>query len=317
MSPRIPVRLLILPKFSAGGMTCATPDEACYYHEAYLKGGEAYAVPGCAPDQPLYVRDGAALIVTGMGKVNAAVTLTAVLLDPRFDFSSAYFLSTGCAGGAAGLTVMGDVALLSATADFDLGHHADPREMEDPSRPAWFGDGYSRGFACHLLDPDLTEAAWRLVRGIRPRTTERTRAAMARAFGGAAWAVRDPVVLRGTAVTGDNYWKGRYAHETAAHIAREYGCPDPYAVSEMEDHAIASVLRRMGLLHRLLAIRGVVNMDVFMNGMTPERLWSPETRESIVSEESEEAADIFFPAMRGIFEVGRVLADAALEGRLP
>ena len=30
MSPRIPVRLLILPKFSAGGMTCATPDEAYF-----------------------------------------------------------------------------------------------------------------------------------------------------------------------------------------------------------------------------------------------------------------------------------------------
>ena len=40
-------------------------------------------------------RDGVALCVLGMGKVNAALTTMAVLSAGRFDYSQAYILSTG------------------------------------------------------------------------------------------------------------------------------------------------------------------------------------------------------------------------------
>ena len=314
MSQRKPIRMLILAKFEPEGLDGALAGEARPYYDAYCRGGESYTVPGCA--SPLYVKDGVALIVTGMGKINAAITLTALLLDPRFDFSGAYFLSTGCAGSAAGSTVMGDVVLVTATADYDLGHHADCREMEDPERPTWFADNYSGDAVCCRLDPALTERVWALVKDFRPRTTERTRAAMRAAFGDAPWARREPQVLCGTAVTGDNYWKGRYGHRTAELIAKTYGCPDPYAVSEMEDHALARVLARFGLLAKLVVIRGSVNMDVFMGGLTPEALWAPEHSHSLTSAESAEAADLFPVAMQNIFEVGRVIVDAALSGLL-
>ena len=314
MSQRIPVRVLILAKFEPDGLDGPVAGEARHYYDAYCRGGEAYAVPGCG--NPLYVKDGVALIVTGMGKINAAVTLTALLLDPRFDFSDAYFLGTGCAGSAAETTVMGDVVLVTATADYDLGHHADCREMEDPARPTWFVNTYSDGDVCCRLDPVLTEKVWQLVKDLRPRTTEKTHAAMRRTFREAPWALREPRVLRGTAVTGDNYWKGLYGHRNAVAIAETYGCPDPYAVSEMEDHALARVLFRFGLLHRFINIRGSVNMDVFMDGLTPEALWAPEHSKSITSAESGEAADLFPVAMENIFTVGRTVVDAVLSGIL-
>ena len=50
--------------------------------------------------------------------------------------------------------------------------------------------------------------------------------------------------------------------------------------------------------------------------MTPERLWAPERFQSIISAESEEAADIFFTAMGNIFAVGRVIVDSILSGAL-
>ena len=51
-----------------------------------------------------------------------------------------------------------------------------------------------------------------------------------------------------------------------------YQCPDPYATAEMEDVAVARTAERMGMLDRLIMIRGSVNMDVFMLGTTPEIL---------------------------------------------
>ena len=104
----LPVRVLILPKFEVGEITGDFPGEAQYYYEEFLSGGEEYDVPGGHDGSILYYKDGIALYITGMGKVNAALSTFAVLSDKRFDFSDAYVLSTGCAGSSADGTVMGD-----------------------------------------------------------------------------------------------------------------------------------------------------------------------------------------------------------------
>ena len=103
----VAIKALILPKFESGEMAGDFPGEAQYYYEGYCEGGESYDIVGCP--NPLYVKDGVALCVTGMGKVNSAMTLQAILMDDRFDFSNAYIISTGCAGSAVEYGVMGDV----------------------------------------------------------------------------------------------------------------------------------------------------------------------------------------------------------------
>ena len=103
-------------------------------------------------------------------------------------------------------------------------------------------------------------------------TTEKTRKFMSTAFDGAEWAVRDPKVMRGTTVTADNYWKGEYDHANALKMIRVYECTDPYVTTEMEDVAVCTAARWLGLLDRVIVLRVSVNMDVFMNGATPERL---------------------------------------------
>ena len=139
---------------------------------------------------------------------------------------------------------------------------------------------------------------------------------MAAAFDNAEWAVRDPKVLLGTTVTGDNYWKGQYDHANALLMTETYGCPDPFAVTEMEDCAIAVTLDRLGMLDRYIIIRDSVNTDAFMNGASPESLWDPEFETTLASEDSIEAADIFATAMKNNFEVGSVVIDAILSGEL-
>lgn len=312
----ISVKVLILPKFETGAMSGDFPGEAQYFYEHYCLGGGEYGIPGGFPGHKLYVRDGVALYVTGMGKVNAALSLAALLHDPRFDFSHCFVLSVGCGGGAWGTAVMGDVVLATAAVDYDLGHHADIRELTAPRDHTWFRDPIFDSSAFRVLDADRMDRAWDLIRDTKLETTPRTRCFLARAFPGEAWAAREPMVLRGTTVSGDNYWKGAAGHRNARAMAASYGCPDPYAVCEMEDAALAVAMDRLGVLDRFLILRVCVNMDVFMNGMTPEKLWDAGLGHGIAAEDSEEAADIFPTAMENEFRVGKRLIDAILAGDL-
>ena len=313
----IEMKVLILPKFENGEMSGDFPGEAQYYYEAYAQGGEEYDIKGGMPGSRLYVKDGVGIYVTGMGKVNTAMSLNSILLDPRFDFSDCYFISTGCAGSATEYSVMGDVFVITAAIDYDLGHHADPREMENPDSPTWFHDAGYDSSSYKLLDQDLMDKVYGLVKDVEIETTEKTRAFMAYTFDDADWAVRDPKVLRGTTVTGDNYWKGAYDQQNAISMCEVYGAPDPFALSEMEDVALAVVLDRFGLLDRYIIIRDSVNMVVFMNGVTPEGLWDPaRVTDSLSDEDSIEAADIFATAMENNFKVGSVIVDAILDGTL-
>ena len=313
----IEMKVLILPKFENGEMSGDFPGEAQYYYEAYAQGGEEYDIKGGMPGSRLYVKDGVGIYVTGMGKVNTAMSLNSILLDPRFDFSDCYFISTGCAGSATEYSVMGDVFVITAAIDYDLGHHADPREMENPDSPTWFHDAGYDSSSYKLLDQDLMDKVYGLVKDVEIETTEKTRAFMAYTFDDADWAVRDPKVLRGTTVTGDNYWKGAYDQQNAISMCEVYGAPDPFALSEMEDVALAVVLERFGLLDRYIIIRDSVNMVVFMNGVTPEGLWDPaRVTDSLSDEDSIEAADIFATAMENNFKVGSVVVDAILDGTL-
>ena len=313
---KIHIDVLILPKFEVSDMYGDFPGEAQYYYEAYLAGGEEYEISGGYQDHKLYVKDGIALYVTGMGKVNSAMSTMAVLTDDRFDFSDAYVISTGCGGTAVEYGVMGDVFVVTSIVDFDLGHHADSREMTDPSALTWFRSDSYDDIAYILLDPDLTDRVYDLVKDVRVETTEVTRNFMTASFDNADWAGRDPMVLRGTTVTSDNYWKGTYHHGNAMKMVESYGCPDPFAMSEMEEIGVGTVLNRLGMLDRFIVIRDCVNMDVFMAGQTPESLWDPDFHESLASENNVEAADIFETAQKNNFAVGSVVIQAILDGTL-
>ena len=71
----IAIKALILPKFESDEMAGDFPGEAQYYYEGYCMGGEEYDIVGGFEGNKLYVKDGIALYVTGMGKVNTAMSL--------------------------------------------------------------------------------------------------------------------------------------------------------------------------------------------------------------------------------------------------
>ena len=306
----LPVKVLLLPKFEVGELFGDFPGEAQYYFEHYLMGAEEYDVPHSP--YKLYYKDGVALSLIGMGKINAALDTMAILSDSRFDYSEAYIISTGCAGSSAGTTVMGDVFLITSAVDYDLGHHADARDISDPEGTTWFHDADFDDAAVIFLNPDLMEKVYELVKDTPVETTEVTSNFMRAAFNGADWAVREPQVLRGTTVTSDNYWKGQYGHENALLMVQTYHCTDSYATTEMEDVAVAHAVERMGMMDRLIILRDSVNMDVFMLGATPESLWGDATALTLANEDNVEAADIFMTAMENNFKVGKIIIDRIL-----
>lgn len=311
---KIEIKVLILPKFEVGEMTGDYPGEAQFYYDAYVKGGDSYNIQGGLDNNKLYVKDGVALYVTGMGKANSATSLQAILLDDRFDFSKAYILSTGCGGSSKDYGVMGDVYISTATVDYDLGHHVDVRDLSKESDTTWFHDGSYDSSAVHKLNQELCHKIYNLVKDVKLETTDNTKAYMAKAFANASWAIRDPEVLLGTSVTSDNYWKGEYDHANALLIVETYNCVDPFAVTEMEDNALAVVLKRNNMLDHYIVIRDSVNMDVYMNGDTPESLWG--VSKSLGIEDSNETLDIFETAMENNYKVGKIVIDAILDGTL-
>ena len=292
------------------------PGEAQNFYEEYLAGGNTYDIAGIPDTNKLYYKNGVALCLTGQGKVASALNTSAVLSDERFDYSDAYVLSVGCGGSAEGYGIFGDVFVISGAVDYDLGHHTDPREMSAEAETTWFHDDSYDDSAVIRLDQDLTDRVFDMVKDIRLDTTAQTVRFLNREYAGEAWAERDPQVMRGTSVTGDNFWKGIYDHQNALLITESYGCIDPFAITEMEDIAVGQAVKSYGMLDRLIILRVSVNMDVFPAGVTPEILWGTASDDHLASEDSMESVDIFETAMQNCFVTGKVLIDAILEGRI-
>ncbi len=99
---KLPVQVLILPKFEQGEIAGDFPGEAQYFYEEYLVGGDVFEIDGVPGTNKLYYKNGVAVLLLGQGKVNAALSTSAVLSDKRFDFSDAYILCVGCDGAAKG-----------------------------------------------------------------------------------------------------------------------------------------------------------------------------------------------------------------------
>ena len=251
------------------------------------------------------------------GKTAAGLAMMALLGWDAYDFTDATIVSVGCAGGSTGHTTFGDVVLVTTACDNELGHRTDSAELDVPGEGhTWFYDSSYDDYSCQRLNRELADKCFELIRGCPLRTTETSRSVLARNFPGEEWAMRDPHVMLGSAVTGDTYWKGTHNHEDAKFIVETYGCDDEYAVTEMEEVALVAAARCHGLADRVVSLRVVVNMDTFLHGETPGSLWSGEGFNATVSDGSSEILDIFEPAMDNLYDTGSIVIDAALAGEL-
>lgn len=242
--------------------------------------------------------------------------MMAVLLSDAYDYSDTYLLSVGCAGGSVSKCTLGDVILVTAACDYDLGHHVDAHEKaKTDTHVMWFPDDSYADYEYKLLNAGLCEKVYGLIRDCPLRTTEEATRVMKENF--AVFETKEiyPAVRKGTAFSGDNYWKGIYGHETAKFIADYYGCPDPYTATEMEEIAVANTAECFNLLDRLISLRVIVNIDMFMNGQTPESTWGEyKSFNEKVENTNTEPLDIFEPAMHNLFDAAGIVIDSIIAG---
>ena len=310
------VRVLIIPKFEIGEISGDFPGETQLFYEAYCEGTGEIRIPHTTPTAHFYFNEenGVGLLETGSGKTAAGLSLMSLLSWDAYDFSETVIVSVGCGGASTGSFTFGDVILVTAACDYELGHRTDRSELENPeSEITWFPDDSFRDYSVKLLNSELCEKVYPMIRDCPLRTTETTRSVLAQNFPDEAWASRDPLVLKGTAITGDSYWKGRQDHGNACFIAEYYECPDPYAVTEMEETGILNAAECFGLQDRVISLRVIVNMDTFLEGESPEQLWLDDLDFGNEAEEgSGETVDIFEPAMHNLFDVSSIVIDAVL-----
>ena len=317
----IPVKVLILPKFEIGNAENDFPGEAQLFYEQYCDGCEEIDIPNTTPTSQFYFNEdnGVGLLLTGSGKTAAGLSLMSLLSWDAYDFSDVMIVSVGCAGGSTGLCIYGDVVVVTAACDLELGHHTSREELEDQEYGlTWFPEDESfNGYKCERLNPELCEKVYLLINDCPLRTTEIAKQVLAENYPGEDWINREPCILKGTAVTADSYWKGLEDHANAVAAAEYYQCPDPYAVTDMKEVAVMNAAECFGLQDRVISLRVVVNLDTFLKNESPERIWlEGQDFDSMVTEESGEALDIFEPGMNNLFDVGQIVIDAILAGEL-
>src|ERR1700734_3123109 len=123
----IPVKVVVVAMFETGADTGDQPGELQYWVERdHLD--RIYQVP--AAYHAVRMNDqGEMAVLTGQGTAHAAATIMAVGLDPRFDFTHAYWLIAGIAGGSPDRISLGSAAWARWVVDGDLGYELEAAEM--------------------------------------------------------------------------------------------------------------------------------------------------------------------------------------------
>jgi purine nucleoside permease len=239
-------------------------------------------------------RDGLCVLTTGMGKSNAAATLSAVLDSSRFDFRAAYFLSAGIAGTPPDNGTLGFAAWARWVVDYDLGHHLLTEEAPDVPYGYQEMDAESAVFR---LDDDLVDLAYELTRDVALTDSEVSREVRTHYPGQEGVT---PYVTVCDTVTGDNYWSGPGQSARAQHITdlRTDGQGD-YCTTQMEDNATATALERRGYLDRYLNLRTASNFDQPYPGQT-------------VAQHLDTSSGAFSTSVQNAYLVGSVVVDHLL-----
>ena len=286
------IKVLILDMFEVGENKGDFAGEFQHFYEAYLDGADSYLVSKMP--LTLYVNEqGIAGCIAGMGKAQAASSLTAILGDPRFDCTNTYILVSGCSGMSPERGTLGDVVWANELVDFDLGHgwmESDKSSKDDGTFLR--SEGYDRpGYI--KLNKALAQWAYDLTSDVA--LSDDSAAAAYRATYGPEEALEKPAVRIGVSLTGDNYWHGPGSSARADEITAAYGA-GTYMVTQMEDNAFGVVAMNYDLLDRLLVCRDVVNYDQPSSGQT--------VRESLGA-----SSGAFSMGMKNGFAVSRVVVD--------
>lgn len=251
------VKVFIGAPFEIGKLTGDKAGEFQHWFERYFAADtRAYKVPGAESD--VFVnKDGVMGAVLGMGKVRSSSTMTAILADPRFDFSKTYFIITGCGGTSPSVGTVAAVFWADHLVDFDLGHRWAAGEVPAGDPLFSLRKGYE-DVRVMKLNPQLVARALELTRDTPLNDSEVSQKYRQNYPQEAAR--RAPFVGMGTHVAGDTFFHGPGLSKQAQEVC-DLNNGGTYTITEMEGMPVAYVIKKFGHEGRILSLRTAVNFD--------------------------------------------------------
>jgi purine nucleoside permease len=277
----IPVKVVVVAMFEVGEDTGDAPGEyQLWVEREHLD--RIFPLPAAFHHVRMNA-DGVLGTLTGVGTARAAASVMALGLDPRFDFSKAYWIVAGIGGGDPADVSLGSAVWAEHVLDSDLAYEIDAREIpkdwptgmvplnhatpyEPPAR--------QNGGEIYTLNPQLVAWAFHLTKDFPLADTDGMRTARAR-YTGFPNAQKPPFVARGDAMSGSTFWHGtlmdRWANAWDAYFTEGKG---NFTVTAMEDTGTMQALtflaaaRRVDL-QRVLVLRTVSNFTREAPGETP------------------------------------------------
>ena len=251
-------------------------------------------------------------LVTGGGNTNAAATIMALGLDPRFDLRQTYFLVAGIAGVDPADASIGSAVWADYVVDGDLAHEIDAREM-----PADWSTGYvplgkrkpyelpllERDYASgqfYALDSGLVRWAFELTRDT-PLVDNEQMKKRRETYVGFPNAMRPPFVTIGANLAASTYWHGRLLNRWANDWVSYYTSGRAnYVTTAMEDTGTLKSLTNLGRAgkvdaKRVLVLRTASNYDM---------QWPGGTAADSMNGESLGLYSAYLPSLEAAYRVG-------------
>jgi purine nucleoside permease len=303
------VKVVVVAMFEVGADTGDQPGELQYWVERdHLN--RVFEMPAAYHGARMN-DEGEMAILTGQGTARAAATIMAVGLDPRFDFSHAYWLIAGIAGGSPDRISLGSAAWARWVVDGDLGYEIDAREIppdwptgylplrkktpfESPAEPL---DGQVFG-----LNPSLAEWAFNLTRTTPLDDSDKLKEIRSHFDGEAAQ--RPPFVTLGDEISSSTYWHGKLMDAWASEWVEYFtGGKGVLMTTAMEDSGTLrslTDLARAGRvdLNRVMVLRTVSNYD-----RQPQGLTAPES----LAKQRVGAYAAYLPSLEAAYRVGHIV----------
>ena len=222
----IQVKVFVAAMFDLGRNTGDRAGEFQHWYERYWMKATPIPVPGALT--PVFCNpDGVCGSILGMGKVNSSSSMQAILLNPQFDFSNAYYIISGVAGTPPQRGTIGEISWATWLVDYDLGHRWAPEENKAGEPTFMPRKGYEN---YRRFELNAAHVAWAMkLSADTPLKDSAAGQAYRQRYPDAA-ANRAPFVGTGTHVTGDTFFHGPGMSEQAQYVAKLYGADD-YIVS--------------------------------------------------------------------------------------
>ena len=316
---RQPIKIIVAAMYENGEARGDAPGEIQFWVERLHLDKQ---LPFPMGESDLYLNDtGVMAVVLGGGIPNAATSVMALGLDPRFDLSKTYWLIAGVAGGDPADMSLGSAAWARHVVDGDLLYEIDAREIpehwpyglfplgakEPAERPEDIYTGWTLDTISFSLNSTLVNWAYSITRDLElmdsPGIAEHRKL-----YQGYPMAQKPPFVTLGDTLSASTYWHGKLLNRWANDWLQLYaGKEANFMTANMEDSGTMTALHRLARTNlvdtdRILILRTASNYTVPPPGKTAA--WS----------RTVPSPDNGLPALESAFLVGNTVVQALLAG---